>query len=203
MKATSDAEVMAASAEKPEEFGAIFDRHAATLLRFLVRRVGPDVGEGLLGEIFRIAFESRARFDRSRASALPWLYGIASNLLLKQRRSEARRLRATARMLADNARAGSEEAELIGLVEARAQWSRVAERVASLPAGERDALLLLVWEELSYADIASALEVPVGTVRSRLSRARSRLRELDAPAGKEAVDEPTKEPSTNPGRVRG
>ena len=72
-------------------FGEIFDRHAATLLRFLVRRVGPEVGEGLLGDVFRVAFERRALFDPARSSARPWLYGIATNLLLKHHRDEARR----------------------------------------------------------------------------------------------------------------
>ena len=64
-------------------------------------------------------------------------------------------------------------------------WSRVAEALALLPDGERDALLLYVWEELSYDEIAAALGVPVGTVRSRINRARQRLRELDTPIGRE------------------
>src|SRR5262245_64294286 len=100
MSATSDAEVIGRSQVEPEAFGVIYDRHAATLLRFLGRRVGPKVAEGLVGELFRIAFEWRKAFDVSRASALPWLYGIGSNVLLKHRRGEARRLRANARMAA-------------------------------------------------------------------------------------------------------
>ena len=75
----SDAEVVAASIDDPPAFGALFDRHAGLLFRFLVRRVGPDVGDDLLGETFRIAFERRASFDVERASARPWLYGIATN----------------------------------------------------------------------------------------------------------------------------
>src|SRR5207245_4119118 len=96
----SDAEVIDRSLDQPEAFGLIYDRHAATVLRFLGRRVGAGVAEGLVGELFRIAFEQRKTFDVSRASALPWLYGIGSNLLLKHRRGEARRLRASARMAA-------------------------------------------------------------------------------------------------------
>src|SRR6266852_8083005 len=110
MSAPSDAEVIGRSLSEPEAFGLIYDRHAATLLRFLGRRVGAKVAEGLVGELFRIAFERRKTFDASRASALLWLYGIGSNLLLKHRRGEARRLRASARMAtgleaADGARA--------------------------------------------------------------------------------------------------
>ena len=53
--------------------------------------------------------------------------------------------------------------------------------IAALPAGERDALLLFVWEELTYDEIAASLDIPVGTVRSRLNRVRRRLRELETP----------------------
>jgi DNA-directed RNA polymerase specialized sigma24 family protein len=105
MSVPSDAEMIRRSLTEPEAFGVIYDRHAAALLRFLGRRAGPRVAEGLVGELFRISFERRKTFDASRESALPWLYGIGSNLLLKHRRSEARRLRASARMVAVGERA--------------------------------------------------------------------------------------------------
>jgi DNA-directed RNA polymerase specialized sigma24 family protein len=73
MDSSSDAEVIGRSLDEPEAFGFIYDRHAATLLRFLGRRAGAKVAEGLVGELFRIAFERRKAFDASRASALPWL----------------------------------------------------------------------------------------------------------------------------------
>jgi RNA polymerase sigma-70 factor (ECF subfamily) len=60
-------------------------------------------------------------------------------------------------------------------------WSRVADAVAELPSAEWDTLLLFVWEELSYEQIAAALDIPVGTVRSRLNRARARLRDASTP----------------------
>src|SRR5246127_5543151 len=100
MSSPSDAEVIGRSLGEPEAFGLIYDRHAAALLRFLGRRAGAKVAEGLVGELFRVAFERRKTFDASRASALPWLYGIGANLLLKHRRAEARWLRASARMAA-------------------------------------------------------------------------------------------------------
>ena len=93
----SDGAVIAESLEAPGVFGVIFDRHGSTLLRFLARRVDPAEAEDLLGEVFRIAFERRAAFERDRDSARPWLYGIAANLVAKHYRSEARRLRAMAR----------------------------------------------------------------------------------------------------------
>src|SRR5262249_19596152 len=101
MSSPSDADVIRRSLGVPEAFGLIYDRHAATLLRFLGRRAGANVAEGLVGELFRIAFERRTTFDASRATALPWLYGIGANLLLKHRRAEARWLRAGARIAAD------------------------------------------------------------------------------------------------------
>src|SRR5262252_9203951 len=100
MSFPTDAEVIGRSLGEPEAFGLIYDRHAPVVLRFLGRRAGAEVAEGLLGELFRIAFERRKTFDSTRESALPWLYGIGANLLLKHRRSEARRLRATARVAA-------------------------------------------------------------------------------------------------------
>src|SRR4029077_16915997 len=93
----SDGAVIADSLETPGAFGAIFDRHGSTLLRFLARRVGPVGAEDLLGEVFRIAFERRSAFERDRASARPWLYGIAANVVAKHHRSEARGVRGMGR----------------------------------------------------------------------------------------------------------
>src|SRR5256885_143801 len=173
------------SGARPGACGPIGDRHAATVLRFLGRRAGAEVAEGLVGELFRIAFERRKTFDTSRASALPWLYGIGSNLLMKHRRGEARRLRAGGRIAAADqavdrrASAAARDAHLL--------FPRVAAAIESLPDGEREALLLFAWEELSYQSVAEALELPIGTVRSRLNRARARLRELLEPKGKSRV----------------
>jgi RNA polymerase sigma-70 factor, ECF subfamily len=182
---SSDAEVIGRSLSEPEAFGLIYDRHAATLLRFLGRRVGAKDAEGLVGELFRIAFERRKTFDPSRASALPWLYGIGSNLLLKHRRGEARRLRASARMAADSEAADRRASA--GALDARLLFPRVADAIEALPDGEREALLLFAWEDLPYQSVADALELPIGTVRSRLNRARARLRELLEPDGKDRV----------------
>ena len=183
MRSPSDADVIRHSLGVPEAFGAIYDRHAATLLRFLGRRAGAKVADGLLGEVFRIAFERRTTFDLSRASALPWLYGIAANLLAKHRRAEARWLRATARMVAGlEAKDGRASAAAL---DARLLFARVAGAIEVLPDDEREALLLFAWEDLSYQSVAEALELPIGTVRSRLNRARARLRELLEPNGKE------------------
>ena len=182
MSSPPDGEVIGRSLGEPEAFGLIYDRYAPTLLRFLGRRVGARVAEGLVGELFRIAFERRETFDASRANALPWLYGIGSNVLLKHRRAEARRLRASARMLAAG-QAVDRRASAAAL-DARVLFPRVADAIETLPDPEREALLLFAWEELPYEAVAEALELPIGTVRSRLNRARARLRELIEPKGK-------------------
>ncbi|MGI8796533.1 MAG: RNA polymerase sigma factor [Acidimicrobiia bacterium] len=184
----SDADVMGASIQQPADFGEIFDRHGASILRFLVRRVGPEPAEQLLGDTFRIAFERRVTFDRTRDSAGPWLYGIATNLLRRHRRSEGRRLRATARLASGDVGNGDAEDQVIAAADAQALLPAVADAVLELPDAERDVLLLFAWEELSYDDIAAALGVPVGTVRSRLNRGRSKVRELLEP-GAEAGEE--------------
>jgi RNA polymerase sigma factor (sigma-70 family) len=174
----SDAAVIAASMADPSRFGVLFDRHATALFRYLARRVGPDEADGLLGELFRIAFERRHTFDRARESARPWLYGIATNLVARQRRGEARRLRATARLVAEHTSVDV-AATVAASVDAGELWPRVAEAIATLPDAERDALILFVWEQLGYEEIATALGVPIGTVRSRLNRTRRRLRALE------------------------
>ena len=189
MSSPSDAQVIGRSLGEPQAFGLIYDRHAPALLRFLGRRAGAEVAEGLVGELFRIAFERRKTFDLSRGTALPWLYGIGSNLLLKHRRGEARRLRASARMAAGQVTADGRATAtaLDGALDARVLFPRVADAIESLPDGEREALLLFAWEDLPYQSIAEALELPIGTVRSRLSRARAHLRELLEPSGKRVV----------------
>jgi len=179
-----DAGIITASLADPRQFATVYDRHAGLVFRFLIRRVGRDTADELLGETFRIAFERRTSYDASYANARPWLYGIASNLVAKHRRAEERRLRATARLV-ETKPVDSMADAVAGDVDARELWPRVVDAIESLPDGERDALLLYAWEELGYDDIAVALEIPVGTVRSRLNRARKRLRELAMTRGGE------------------
>jgi RNA polymerase sigma-70 factor (ECF subfamily) len=155
------------------------------LFRYLVRRVGVDEADPLLGEVFRVAFERRSAYDRDRPNARPWLYGIATNLLAHHRRSEARRVQAMGRLLAKQLPPDDPSEVVVSALDAGNLWPRVAHAVTLLPDVERDALLLFVWEELGYDEIAVALGVPVGTVRSRLNRARIRLRELESPFGRE------------------
>ena len=168
----TDADIIVASLTAPENFGAIFDRHAAAVLRYLVRRIGSDEAGTVLGEVFRIAFERRESFEATHVSALPWLYGIATHQLLNHRRSQVRRLRACADLALRAERCIGD-----GGLEANVVLPKLIEALESLPEAERSSLLMSAIDELSYDDIAVALQVPIGTVRSRIHRARQRVRE--------------------------
>jgi RNA polymerase sigma factor (sigma-70 family) len=171
------------SAEKPEEFALLFDRYAVKLHRYIARRLGSTEADDLLGQTFLIAFERRRSYAGSADDALPWLYGIATNLIHRRRRDEVRQYRAYARSEpAGLDRAGDPLATEVAARVDAASVSRVLNGVlAGLRQPERDVLLLYCWEDLSYAEIAEALDLPLGTVRSRLHRARRALRSALGP----------------------
>lgn len=184
-----DARLIGASLSAPAAFAGIFDRHAAELLGYVVRRVGVAEGEAVLGELFRVAFESRSRYDLSRADARPWLYGIAANLVMKHYRSIGRYQAALERLAQrrENTPVPFDE-RVVDKVVTTQLWPRVTGAIDDLPDHDREVLLLYAWQRLSYAEIAEALDIPVGTVRSRLNRVRNALRELRESSGKESDD---------------
>lgn len=186
----SDADVLASSLAQPDEFAAIFDRHFVTIYRYVARRIGPDDAEDIAGEAFRIAFERRQAFDSTWSSARPWLYGIATNVMRGRSRSEWRRARAVQRatVAAAVTHADDDFERAADRLDADDQMERVGHAIAQLADGDRDALLLFAVEGLSYGDVAHALSIPVGTVRSRINRARTQVRELLNPAGQQHPD---------------
>jgi RNA polymerase sigma-70 factor (ECF subfamily) len=186
MEARSDAELLTRAVTEPELFGVIFDRHFATIHRYLERRIGRDGADELAGEVFRIAFEQRGAFRPVHESALPWLYGLATNLMLKRWRGERREARAVERLGAASRNGDGPDAH-DDRIAATAARARLLAALAELPQGDRDVIVLVAWEELTYEEVATALDIPVGTVRSRLNRARTRLRELLPEIGNEPV----------------
>jgi len=169
-----DRAAVRASCDEPRAFSSVFERHFDDVRRYLVRRVGPAVGDELASETFVRAFDGRGSFDGERGAVRAWLFGIAANLLRHRARSEERRLRAYARTGVDPV---AEELEGVpARIDAQRTGPRLAAALARLSSGEREVVLLYAWAELSYDEIAVALELPVGTIRSRLSRARARLR---------------------------
>jgi RNA polymerase sigma-70 factor (ECF subfamily) len=175
VRADTDAELIRRSVEAAEVFAAVFDRHAPTVHRYLARRAGVAAAEDLLAETFLAAFEGRARYDTARADALPWLYGIATNVLRRARRDELRLYRALARTGVDPDEACPADG-VAARVDAAAATAALAGVLAELTAGDRDVLLLVAWGGLRQDEVAVALDLPLGTVKSRLHRARSRLR---------------------------
>ena len=171
----TDAALIARSRRDPEAFAAVFDRHWATIHGFCKARAG-SAGEDIAAEVFRTAFHRRGDYDVAHADARPWLYGIATNRLREHFRGAQRRDRALARAGTAAARAEGGE-EPLGRLEARLLGPELAAALGALPAVDRDALLLLAWAELSYEEIARVLDVPLGTVRSRINRARRRIHE--------------------------
>jgi RNA polymerase sigma factor (sigma-70 family) len=166
---SSDGLLIAASLSDATAFATVFDRHWLAIHRWCVSRAGP-AGEDLAAETFRVAFDERVRFDPRYDDARPWLYGIATNQLRHHFRRSARRGEPPISRETDF----TEDA--LGRVEARALGPELAAALRSVAGADRDALLLHVWADLTYSEIARATGIPVGTVRSRIHRARTQLR---------------------------
>lgn len=154
----------------PDGFTVLFDRHAPAVHRYLSRRVGP-LADDLLAETFLVAFRRRVDFEPRRVDVLPWLLGIATNLLRRHARDERRRYRALARLHGREPRAHPTD-DVEQRLDAQALKGPLAAALAALAAPDRDVLLLVAWQQLTYAEVAEVLGIPVGTVRSRLHRAR-------------------------------
>lgn len=179
----TDSAVFTRSVAEPDLFTIIFDRHYRAVYGYVSRRVGRVIADDLAAEIFVRAFERRSSYEPRTERALPWLLGIAVNVLAHHRRSEARQLRA----LASAASLASGDSEPLGGLPLWAS-ERLVSALEQLDDYDREALLLHAWADLKYAEIAQALGIPVGTVRSRIHRARLRLRHaLEAPAENVAV----------------
>lgn len=171
----TDAVVIERSRREPKVFAELYDRHAAEIFRFVACRLGDQAADDAVAETFLAAFRRRERYDLGRDDARPWLFGIAVNVIGKHRRSERRLLRALARSSPNlNDDDGLDEVD--DRIVATGARSQLAGALACLSADHREVLLLVALAELSYEETAAALGVAVGTVRSRLSRARREVR---------------------------
>lgn len=163
----TDREAFVRSLAEPEAFLVLFERHYEAIARYLARRLPSDTAADLSSEVFAQAFAGRDRFDPSAGEPVAFLFGIAANLIRRQRRNEERMLRAYARAGADRPAAARDVEDT----------AAIAAVLLDLRGEEREVLLLQAWADLDYDQIAAALGIPIGTVRSRLSRARERLRQ--------------------------
>jgi RNA polymerase sigma-70 factor (ECF subfamily) len=171
----SDAAIIGQSRLEPECFAVIFDRYYTQIHAYAARRLGDSLADDVAAETFLIAFGRRDQYDVSWLNARPWLYGIASNLICGHHRAEQRRYRALARTPADGV--GDEYADRVALrVDAQAYRSSLVTALAGIGAGDRDVLLLVACADMSPDEVSQALGIPAGTARSRLHRARKKVR---------------------------
>jgi RNA polymerase sigma factor (sigma-70 family) len=193
MTALTDQELwQQALAGSSDGFGLLFERHARTVYNLCFRRTGSwSLAEDLTSDVFLLAWRRRGEvvFTTEGERVLPWLLGVALNLMRNRRRSDRRAIAAIAR-LDPTANEADFSDELVGRLADEKQMRDVLTVFERLPVQEQEALALCAWADLSYEDCAVALGVPIGTVRSRLSRARSHLRELVGDSGHECDDEP-------------
>lgn len=180
MSTDTDGEIIRLARDNPAVFGELYDRHASALYRYAARRAGEFAADDVIAETFLVAWERLGSYDLNHEDARPWLFGIATNLLRRHHRSEARMLKAAAKAALRDSVA-DESDRVAAQTDALVATGSIALALKSMAAIDRDTLLLYAWGDLTYEGIAAAMDVPIGTVRSRLNRARRTLRiELDA-----------------------
>lgn len=184
---STDNEVMERSAVEPAEFAILYDRHATSVYRYAAQRLGNDAAQDIVSETFLVAFERRASYDLTVRDARPWFLGIATRLMRKHARLEAVAWKGMASDLA--ARMAPDVIESAGhRIDAERLTRRLEKALRRLSSGDRDTLLLHAWEELDHASIAAVTGVPIGTVKSRLNRARRLLRHAAGTISQEQED---------------
>jgi RNA polymerase sigma factor (sigma-70 family) len=167
-------------------FGILFERHAGRIYNYCFRRTADwALAEDLTSATFLLAWKSLRRDSLQAESALPLLYGIATNVLRNRRRSLKRGREAFSRLPLPGAEEPDFAEEAATRVDDQAAMRELLGLFSRLPRREQDVLSLCEWSGLSYEDTAAALGIPIGTVRSRLARGRRRLRELAAAIGPE------------------
>jgi len=179
--AVHDGEVITDSISNPGAFYILFDRYVSDVTRFVTRNASPSHVEDLVIETFVTAFKLRAEYDPLRTSARPWIYGIANNLLRHHYRSLAREqalFRKSTYWFVSEWTITLDTSSIDNRVDASASEGLLVEALATLRPESREPLLLHVLADLTYVEVAEALEIPVGTVRSRISRAKEELRQL-------------------------
>ncbi len=146
-------------------FEDLFEHHFDAVSRYVVRRLGVREAEDVVAEVFTVAFRRWDSVDLTHGDGLPWLYGIATNVIRHHRRREVRMLRAYART--------GVHPGVPDRVDDGEMGPALAAALAAMRREHRDALLLHVLADLSYEEVAEALDVPIGTVRGWIHRARA------------------------------
>jgi RNA polymerase sigma-70 factor (ECF subfamily) len=161
-------------------FGELFDEHAPAVYHHGYRLTGDrSAAEDVVSATFLQAWRIRRRIDPDGGSLRPWLLGVATNIIRNLNR-KARRERSLLARLSPHEQVPDFADELVGRIDDAGTLASVREALRSLRTAEREVIALCVWAGLDYAEAAKALGIPVGTVRSRLSRARRKLARLRA-----------------------
>jgi RNA polymerase sigma factor (sigma-70 family) len=189
MGQATDAELWRRAVQgEPDAFGTLFERHSRVVYNYLFRRTADwALAEDLTSVVFLEAWRKRENVKLEGELALPWLLGVATNVLRNRRRSQWRHRAALQRMPRERGDEFADDAD--ARLDDERRMRAVLRSLAELPKREQDVVALCAWAELSYEEAAAALDLPVGTVRSRLSRARARMRELTADSGHEVINE--------------
>jgi RNA polymerase sigma-70 factor (ECF subfamily) len=178
-----------AAAGERDAFGLLFERHVGSVYNYCFRRTGDwSQAEELTAIVFLEAWRRRRDIQLEREEALPWLLGVATNVVRNLRRTRRRYCSAIERLPRE--RVADFAADVDKRLDDERQMRAVLRVLGELPRRDQDVLALCFWEGLSYEQAALALDIPVGTVRSRLSRARARLREL-VPGSGHGLNEPS------------
>ena len=173
---STDSEIIHRSLDTPSVFAELFERHAKVLGAFASRRVGSHAAEDVLSETMLVAFRRRGDFDTTWDSARPWLLGIASRMIKAHRAQEAAQWRSFVASAAEGEHVTDGAIEnAADRADASSAIRALTPRIAALAPRDRETLVLYAWGDLTYEEIAIALGVPVGTVRSRLNRVRRKL----------------------------
>ncbi|WP_405673177.1 RNA polymerase sigma factor [Streptomyces canus] len=164
----------------PDAFAELYDQYTRSVYNHAFRLTADwSVAEDVMSATFMEAWRRRTSIEADGGSLRPWLLGIATNVARSHYRSNRRyRAAAGAAAAAGVAEVADHAEETAGRVDDRRRIAATLTALGSLRRPEREVLVLCLWEGLEYADAARALGIPVGTVRSRLSRARGRLRKL-------------------------
>ncbi|WFE98022.1 RNA polymerase sigma factor [Micromonospora sp. WMMD987] len=171
----TDAEVIQASLLDPGRFGVLYERHARVLHGYAYRRLGREAAEDVVAETFLKAFRARRTYDPGHSDARPWFFAIAIREIARHHRVEQARYRTLLRA-AQHENGESLANQVADAVSARTLRGPLIEALAKLSRRDRDVLLMIAWAGLSYEEVARALQIPLGTVRSRLHRARQKIR---------------------------
>lgn len=165
----SDGDTIARSMADPTMFVSVFDRHVVAVHSYLARRAGQQAAEDLAGDVWLAAFNARRRFDATVANALPWLYGIARNVLRSHWRQQG------IEPLPQIEAVHDPWPEVDDRLDAESRRSALRAALSRLAPVDREVLLLNAWEQLTPAEIAVVLNMPAGTARWRLHTARRTL----------------------------